>query len=346
MRDSHRKIIEAVLEKAKTVPGGLDILGIYGSAATGDMHERSDLDLLIVPTLPEDWIRFTHTFVLDDEQIGYDIYCTSWDMLEEDAECRHANLGKLMDSEILFVRDDQTRERIEGLRSRTKETLASEERFSRAEEALQRSYMPFTAAITADTMADKRAYSAYVISLCLDAVMLYNGKYFRKGTKRTFEELQGLALPVAFEECIMRIVKADAGSDADEALTDLMRTAMQFLKREEKKDPPAAKDLRGTYEEMISNWRNKMIEAAENGDIYSSFMNMASLQFMLAGISESCDIPEYGVMESYSPEDLKANADIFDRILDRYLEEYRKAGMDPNRYPDADAFVRTYLDTN
>lgn len=346
MRDSHRKIIEAILEKAKEVSGGLDLLGIYGSAATGDMHEKSDLDVLLVPTVPEDWIRFSHTFVLDDEQVGYDIYCTNWNMLEEDAECRHANLGKLMDSEILFARDDAVRERLEDLRSKAEEILASEERFTRAEESLQSSYMPYAAAMTADTMADKRAYSAYVISLCLDAVMLYNGKYFRKGTKRTFEELQGLVLPDSFEDCVMCVVNAEDAADADRAITDLMRTVMRFFKREEKKDPPTAEDLRGTYEEMVSNWRNKMTEAAENSDVYSSFMNMAFLQFMLAGIAEDCDIPEYEVMERYSPKDLKANAEIFDGILDRYLEEYRKAGTEPKRYPDADAFVSAYLGTD
>ena len=89
-----------------------------------------------------------------------------------------------------------------------------------------------------------------------------------------------------------------------------------------------------------------MIEAAENGDAYSSYMNMAFLQFMLAGISEGCDIPEYGVMERFSPKDLKANADIFGGILDRYLEEYRKAGTEPNRYPNVDAFIRAYLKKN
>ena len=346
MRNSHRKIIEAVLEKAKTVPGGLDLLGIYGSAATGDMHEKSDLDLLIVPTVPEDWSKLTHTFILDDEQVGYDIYCTNWDMLEEDAECRHANLGKLMDSEILYERDDSVRERLENLRRRAKDVLASEDRFSRAEEALKRSYMPYTAAMTADNMADKRAYSAYVISLCLDAVMIYNGKYFRKGTKRTFDELQGLVLPVSFEDCIKGVINAEDVTDADGTLTNLLRTVRRFFLREEKKDPPAAEDLKGTYEEMISNWRNKMTEAAENGDVYSSFMNMAFLQFMLAGISEDCDIPKYRVMERFSPKDLKANADIFDGILDRYLEEYKKAGTEPNRYPNVDAFIRAYLKKN
>ena len=50
-RTSHEKMIEAVLEKSqRSCPDGLDLLGVYGSAATGDMHDRSDLDLLIVPS--------------------------------------------------------------------------------------------------------------------------------------------------------------------------------------------------------------------------------------------------------------------------------------------------------
>jgi hypothetical protein len=50
-------------------------------------------------------------------------------------------------------------------------------------------------------------------------------------------------------------------------------------------------------------------------------------------------------MENYSPTDLKNNAEIFDEVLDRFLQEYRKAGIEPARYPDADAFVTNYLET-
>ena len=34
------------------------------------------------------------------------------------------------------------------------------------------------------------------------------------------------------------------------------------------------------YEEMYSNWKNKMTKAAGRNDVYSSFMNLLSLQYI------------------------------------------------------------------
>lgn len=45
----NKKIIDAVIEKAnKVCPESLAMIGIYGSFATGDFHEKSDLDLLVL----------------------------------------------------------------------------------------------------------------------------------------------------------------------------------------------------------------------------------------------------------------------------------------------------------
>ena len=45
----HQKIIGAIIRKAEQVcPDSLALIGIYGSVATGDTHEKSDLDLLIL----------------------------------------------------------------------------------------------------------------------------------------------------------------------------------------------------------------------------------------------------------------------------------------------------------
>ena len=344
MRESHQKIIDAVQKKAETVcPGCLDILGVYGSAATGDLHEGSDLDLLIVLNDEEKRPAMSEAFILEDEDVGYDIYCTSWDMLKDDAECGHANLGKLMDSEIVFIKNEAVGERLESLRKKAAGILASDARFEKAEEALQRSFMPYAMAMTAETIGRKRLFSGYMISMCLDAVMLYNGRYFRLGTKRVFEELQGLELPENFREHIMDIVSAKDPDALDRALTGLLRSVTGFFRREEKKEAPAAEKLTGTYEEMYSNWRGKMYEAAEREDRYSSFMNMGNFGFMLVEIAGECDIPDYDVMGSYDPDDLKANAEAFDGILDRYLLEYGKAGTEPRKYPDADAFADEYL---
>lgn len=347
LRASHEKMIKAVLEKARRCcPDGLDLLGVYGSAATGDMHEKSDLDLLIVPSAEEAGRQLARTFILDDEQVGYDLYCTSWEALEDDAECGHSQLGKLMDSVIVYEKDGSVRERLEALRSRASGILASDERFGKAREASERMRMPYADALLSGTMAEKRAYAAYVISLSLDAVMLYNGRYFRRGTKRTFEELEGLSLPEGFRDAVYAVIQAGNGETIDAALTRLVRSVLSFAGTEEQRPVPDGESLRGTYEEMVSNWRNKMTEAAENRDEFSSFMNMASLQFMLAGIAGSLDIPEFHVMKDFRADDLIGNAKAFDGILEEYLLEYEKAGMKPLIYRNADEFVRDYLGEN
>ena len=44
-------------------------------------------------------------FIIDDADMGYDLYCTSWDMIEKDAQCVHAHLSRMFDSMIVYCRD-------------------------------------------------------------------------------------------------------------------------------------------------------------------------------------------------------------------------------------------------
>ena len=107
MDSVNQKIIDAVIAKAEKVcPDSLALIGIYGSVATGDAYEKSDLDLLILIENDEGWQLGTG-FILDDSNIGYDIYCTNWDGLKYDAECHHAQISKLMDSKIVYVKKQE-----------------------------------------------------------------------------------------------------------------------------------------------------------------------------------------------------------------------------------------------
>ena len=57
------------MTKAKKVcPDSLSLIGIYGSVATGDAYEKSDLDLLILIENNEGWQLGTG-FILDDSNI-------------------------------------------------------------------------------------------------------------------------------------------------------------------------------------------------------------------------------------------------------------------------------------
>ena len=348
MTEVQQKLIDAVLKKMRQkCPDAVDLIGVYGSACTGDTHAKSDLDLLI---LINDAKAYTlaDCFILQDEGIGYDTYCTTWQMLEGDAQCNHAHLSKLMDSKIVYVRNQNVTERLDELKKQAADLLASDRRFEKAAEIKDQLCKQYAYAQTADSFGKQRTFAAYIIALALDSVMIYNGKYFKKGTKRTFEELEGLNQPENFRRNIGQIVSARNSAELGTDLTDLVRAQIKFIDSEisaKDKAAPSKENISGTYEEMFSNWKNKMTDAAERGDAFSSFMNLAFFQFMLEEISTEVDIPKFNVLENYAPDNLKGNAKIFDEALERYLQEYRKAGIKPNSYANVDEYLKSYLES-
>ena len=104
-----------------------------------------------------------------------------------------------------------------------------------------------------------------------------------------------------------------------------------------------SESLSGTYEEMYSNWRNKVEEAEKNEDAFASFMNMCNLQFMLAEISKSVAIGSFPIMDEYNPDSLDENTETFDKHLQKYEQTYMRAGISVKRFADVDEFVESYL---
>ena len=343
MNETYQKIMDAVLEKARReCPEALDLVGIYGSVLTGDVHEHSDLDLLILINDPKGYV-LAKTFILDDEGIGYDVYCTSWESLTDDANCGHAHISKLMDSQVVYVRDESVTERLEELKNQAREVLGSDKRFEVVAGIREELCMIYGRAFVAETVGQLRGWAAYMITRSLDAVMLWNGTYFKRGVKRTFEELEGLDIPDNFEKNVMKIVKATNFIELGIAIGTLFKSVMRFTERRTRKAAPTKEGLAGTYEEMFSNWRNKMPEAAERGDAFSSFMNLASLQYMLEEITAENAIAKFSVMEEFDANNLVKNAKIFDDALEDYRQEYERLGMEPVRYASVDEFLKEYL---
>ena len=343
MTQTDKKIVEGILRKAEALcPEVLDMIGVYGSAATGDIHDKSDLDLLILINDPKGYV-LADGFVLEDLGVGYDMYCTTWESLEDDAKCGYGHISKLMDSKLLYVREDSLTARLNALREKAAAVLSSGECRERAMEAFDTAKKFFADCITEDSVSSVRKYSAAVISCILDAVILWNGRYFKRGVKRTFEELAELKLPFDIESLIMSVIKAEEREDIQNCLTELMKAVKNYLLLPCEKEAPSKDNIRRTYEEMYSNWRNKMPEAAQRGDIFSSFMNMASCQYMLDGIASGVDINEIDIMAHFDPKNIYGNAEAFDSALGLYLEEYRKAGINPRRFPNIDEYLKDYL---
>jgi len=338
----NQKIIQCVIEKAnKVCPESLALIGIYGSAATGDTHEKSDLDLLLLIE-DENGYKLASGFLLEDRKVGYDIYCTTWSGLEFDAQCHHAHLSKLMDAQIVYIRKPEAYDRLCALRARAAQFLASQARILRAEELVNKAKTAYANACLHEGLGLVRLEACRVISALLSALMLCHGAYFKLGTKRIFEELAALPLDPVFAQRIQMVAACKEVLSLRDLLKQLILYAERHICRQEPKARPS-EALRGTYEEMYSNWRNKVEEAAENKDVFSSFMNMCSLQDMLSEIAGETQIGSFSIMDEYDPDSPEKNTQTVDRNLEQYEQVYRQAGIRVMRYADVDAFAADYL---
>ncbi len=342
MNDINNTIIKAVIKKAESAcPDSLALIGVYGSAATGDEHEKSDLDLLIIIN-DESGQVLADGFILDDIDVGYDIYCTGWDMLERDAQCRHAHLSKLLDSKIVYCRNSDALKRLDDIRKRAAELLSSDKRYALAADAYGEAKKMLADAYLSESLSTVRSSAGAAVELIENAVMLYNGRYFKKGTKRAFDELSLIKLPFDLKAAVIDIISADTVGKIRERLKVLLVVTGEYLQPPEKREPPCAENLKGTYEEMYSNWKNKMSEAADRKDIYSSFMNLLYLQNMLHEISQSVAVDDFEIMDKFEPDDFDSNTAVFNRALSRFLAEYDNAGICPKRYANVQKFAEDY----
>lgn len=350
--ERNRRIIDAVVRRAEmTCPGSLALIGVYGSFASGRTHPWSDLDLLILVN-DEAGYALSAAFVQEDMQVGHDIYCTAWDSLRAMARFEDPNIAKLMDARIVYCAEERYLEELEALRRQARELLEAPfgpADLERAEAARREALHYYALSTLAETNGEKRKLAGAALYFTENAVALLNKRYFRLGTEQRYEELSAMPRrPADLCERIEAVAAAPTGEAAAEALQALMKAVGETFRQAgealaAEKAPPAAESLRGTYEEMVSNWRGKLRRAARIGDRHLAFLSLASFDGMVEEVRSAGRIGEYDGLSLYDPGDLAGTAERFDALLERYLEEYRRAGLEPERYGDIDAFIEKYL---
>ena len=353
LENRNDKIIRAVLEKEKKLcPGAVALIGIYGSFQTGDIHPLSDLDLLILIN-DDRGLQLGTAFIQEDLDVGYDIYCTSWENLRNDACFIHPHISKLMDSRIVYCADEKYRVELEKLRAQVRNNLEAhfgEEDYQKAENELKEAMYCYAKAMISEELDDIRRQAGGAVDHVENAVALLNKTYFHKGAKRRYEELNAMEnRPENLCGMIDHILTARAADCIKENMTLLMKELDTCFRRvkesiQTQKKPVSAETLSGTYEEMFSNWHGKMVRAAESGDCHLAFMSLESLNKMLCDIAGEVDIRAYNALSAYEPEDLHKTAENASALLQDYLHEYRRAGIKEKRYADIEAFIAAYLE--
>ncbi|MBR5512524.1 MAG: nucleotidyltransferase domain-containing protein [Ruminococcus sp.] len=342
MKNINNKIINSIISRAEMIcPDSLALIGVYGSVATGDIYKKSDLDLLIL--INDDvGYRLATGFILDDSKIGYDLYCTTLDNLKYDSECHNAHLSKLMESEIVYVKNQQAYDELYCLREKTKSFLSSDERFARVRELIEKAMLSFADACLYDNIGKVRINVCDIILSLANAIMIYHGTYFKRGIKRIFDELSQFPLDSIFLDNMRKISQSKDVNEMRLLAKENILYVKNYTSSIIEKAPPSKENITGTYEEMYSNWRNKVGEAAERNDVFSSFLNMCLLQHMIADISSEIEIGNYDLMENFEADYISDNTKAFDYFLAEYEKMYQSCGLYVKHYSNIDEFVKDY----
>ncbi len=339
----NEKIIDSIITKAKKVcPDSLALIGIYGSMATGDVYEKSDLDLLILIN-DDDGYKLATGFILNDSKIGYDLYGTTFDGLRYDSECHNAHLSKLMDSKIIYIKNQQAYDELCRLREKVKLFLCSDERYKRVDELIEKAKISFANICLNDDIGHIRVSACDIMLSLADAIMIYHSTYFKRGIKRFFDELSQFSLDNVFTDNMKKISESMDICEIRTLARDIILYAENYTSRKRMRALPTRDAIRGTYEEMYSNWRNKVEEAAECNDVFSIFVNMCSLQHMISDISSVININYVDLMENFEPNCLADNTKAVDSFLDEYEKTYHSCDLYVKFYCDVNEFVEDYI---
>lgn len=157
------------------------------------------------------------------------------------------------------------------------------------------------------------------------------------------DELATLPIGSDFIDIIKNIVAGAEVSELRDSAKNLILYVENHIRQKKDKNKPS-EALRVTYEEIYSNWRNKVEEASDNNNSFAYFMNMCNLHYMFKEISSEFAIGDYNIMEEYDPDSLENNIKLFDNCLQKYSEVYKSAGIKIKRYQIVDEFVSDYLD--
>ena len=345
----NRAIINAIIRKAgRCCPDALDLIAVTGSFSRDDYYERSDLDLLIVINDPAGR-QLAKCFVLGD--VGHDIYCQTREVLEHAAEYPDPHVAKLLDARIVYCRDDKVAAWYHRLGDDLRARMAAAPdilTLNAIEKHMNEAWQDFGRLCAEQDDGCCRYFAAGVLYRIEYAVYMLNGAYIRRGIRGIPDEICSLPrLPDGFAEHYRALIDASLSEDICRETGALLRATDRRVREVRQQISPrmplTPKALRGTHEEIHSNWRNKMYRAAAEGDRYLSWMTEAAAQEFYDGMAAEYEMLPVSLMNGEPSPDLLTRAHRFDDAMRRYGENYVRTGTPFCRYDTLDEFVKDYL---
>ncbi|QUL57297.1 nucleotidyltransferase domain-containing protein [Paenibacillus tritici] len=346
----NEKLINMVIERAKRdYPEEIAIIGLTGSFRTGDFHDKSDLDLIIINNNNQGW-GISSCFILGD--VGYDIYCTPWETrIEEQAALEHPMIASLVDLQVLYCAKPEYLEKLSAYQQRALEALdkpIGSECLGRAKKWIDLAKQEYANTLLAEDLGAVRLASAEVVYNLVNALSHMNNTYFKRGLKRYLEDSAAYRyIPENYEAIYMNVIRAKSVDEIRSTSQLLLKSILDLyhtMVQEYANQPvPTYDNLAGSYEELWCNYRNKVIASTEAKDASYAFYAAMGAQEFLDDMTDSLGTRKFDIMPYFDADRLDLFKEQFLKAMDEYLEEYHRAGRKVARYDTFEELYSQYM---
>lgn len=343
-------LINMVIERVKRdFLDDIAIIGLTGSFSTGDFHEKSDLDLVIINNTERGW-EISDCFILDD--VGYDIYCTPWDSrIQEQSTLESPNVSSLTELKILYYAKAEDLEKLNDIRQKALDALADpigEACLNRAKKWINLAKLAYSDTMLGEDIGSVRHASADVLYNLVNALVSMNNTCIKRGIKRYLEEIRSLRyIPNDLESLYMSIIEAQTVEDIRIAsfnmLDSVTRLHSTMCDNFIVKPTPTFDNLKGTYEELWCNYRNKILNSVVTDDASYVFLSAFGAQGYLDEMAVEKGTKKFDLMQYFDASDLPVIKEKFLEVMDEYLDEYDKVGREVERFTTFEQLYAHYM---
>jgi hypothetical protein len=348
--EKNNKLINMVIERAKRdFPEDIALVGLTGSFSTGDFHEKSDLDLIIVNITERGW-EIAAGFILED--VGYDIYCTPWEpRILAQSKLESPMAGCLLDLQVLYCAKPEYLEKLNNFRQNALDLLnkpIGKECLSRASKNIGRAKQCYADTMLFSKIGDVRYAAGGVLYETVNALTSLNNTYIKRGIKRYLEQILTYKyLPDHMEEMYMAIIQAATVEELRSAAFHLLSAISSLYKKMSaqliESPTPTYENLRGTYEELWCNCRNKVIKSTVSNNASYAFHAAMGAQSYLNEMTEMFGTPRFDLMQHFDSKDLSIFREAFVNAVDTYAKEYEKVGRRIVQYDSLEVLYEDYM---
>lgn len=348
--DKNELLINMVIERARRdFPGDIAIIGLTGSFSTGDFHEKSDLDLIIINNTERGW-GISDCFILDD--VGYDIYCTPWDTrIYEQSILERPDVASLIDLKVLYYAKPEDLEKLNNFRQKALDALAEpigEACLNRAKKWIDLAKQAYCDTMLGDNIGSVRYASADVLYHLVNALVSMNNTYIKRGIKRYLEEICSYRyVPDDLESLYMSIIEAHAIEDIRIASFNMLNSVTRLHSKMYNnfivKPAPTFDNLRGTYEELWCNYRNKILNSVTTNDASYAFLSAFGAQGYLDEMTAQKGTRKFDLMQYFDASDLPVVKEKFLEMMEEYVDEYNKVGREVERFKTFEQLYAHYI---